>query len=253
MAIDTEAKRKAAAGLKPFKKILIPDGVLDAADREQIACLYSGILISIIARKIIELTVKLYSRALNLAIGGQRPADYLTNGNFETGDPPTGYTASRSTIARESTIIKIGSYSMKITCNDPDATGSGQVKGTHTLDAVANRGKQVTLGAWCRTPAANDKTQVLRLFDNAGLNTSDIIPKDDTWHWITVTRTINAAATYLDPWFFVKLEDTADTDDILYVDRARLVEGDKCPPLSLKPLTLKMLNRALTLKMRTKE
>jgi len=61
MAIDTEAKRKAAAGLKPFKKILIPDGTIDATDRMQIACLYSG---GVFIRKIIELTVKLYNRAL---------------------------------------------------------------------------------------------------------------------------------------------------------------------------------------------
>jgi len=46
MAIDTRAKRQSAAGLKPFKKTLIPDGTIDAWDRTHIACLYRGIAVA---------------------------------------------------------------------------------------------------------------------------------------------------------------------------------------------------------------
>lgn len=48
MAIDSRVKRQSAAGIKPFKKVILPDGTLSAADRVQIACLYCGITIDAI-------------------------------------------------------------------------------------------------------------------------------------------------------------------------------------------------------------
>lgn len=46
MAIDTAAKRRSAAAIKPIHKGgIIPDGTIDASDRATIAWLYSGISI----------------------------------------------------------------------------------------------------------------------------------------------------------------------------------------------------------------
>jgi len=64
MAIDTEQKRRAASGIKPFHKSILPDGMIDVNDRRQIACLYSWGIV----HKVIELTLALYNRAITASL-----------------------------------------------------------------------------------------------------------------------------------------------------------------------------------------
>jgi len=179
---------------------------------------------------------ELFARSLNLSAtkyiyvhhstnDGLSLQNLLSNGDFEVGDPPTGSTAYHSTPAQEGTTIKTGSYSVKITCNGTEA---------EIYQAIGNyayyKGRKVTFGAWVLADSGNDKNQVLAILDGVGAATfSSIIPKDDTWHWVTVTRTIDASADKLELGLIANNSAVSDTDDILYADGAILVEGDECP------------------------
>lgn len=168
-----------------------------------------------------KLTGYLVNEVVDSAYG-----NILTNGNFEDGDPPTGWVAfGGGILSREDTIIKIGTYSLKIV-SDGTLSRARQF----VTDYARYQGRKVTLGAWVYAPSANDKDQVIHIQDDAGGNPSSVIPKDDAWHWMTVTRTVDASAAYLITNFFVNYYGAADTDDILYVDGAILVEGSTLPP-----------------------
>lgn len=55
---------------------------------------------------------------------GEPTINLVTNPSFETGDPPTGYTAVGSTLARSATVANSGTYSLSIT-PDNAAVGEG--------------------------------------------------------------------------------------------------------------------------------
>ena len=58
-------------------------------------------------------------------------------------------------------------------------------------------GKTVIYGAWVRAASTNTNYQALGIFDGAGVHYSSNIPKDDSWHWMTVTKTISDNAQEL--------------------------------------------------------
>ncbi|KKM66889.1 hypothetical protein LCGC14_1476700 [marine sediment metagenome] len=69
MSIDTRAKMASIIGLGlPTPSLLpVPDDTIGSADRQHLLWLYSGIdiaVVSAVVRKVIELTVYLYSRVL---------------------------------------------------------------------------------------------------------------------------------------------------------------------------------------------
>ena len=91
-------------------------------------------------------------------------------------------------------------------------------------------GKTVTLGAWVRCPAANNTDSYIRLADGVDTAISGVIPKDDAWHWVTVTLAVDDSPSYLRTQFFSSYPIYTDSDDILYVDGAVLVEGTYAIP-----------------------
>jgi len=144
----------------------------------------------------------------------------LANGSFETGDPPTGWGLSGCTLAQENAIIKIGDFSLKIHTPTADYKYAKQ-----EFSTTAYQGKTVTLGALAYAPSTNVRDQRLYLADNLGINISDIIPKDDAWHWVTVTRTMDAAATDIRTRFYISYG-VFNAGDVLYVDGAVLIVQD---------------------------
>ncbi len=172
---------------------------------------------------------RLLNDAAEMAKGAytKKYLNLLTNPSFEAGDPPTGWTATRVTLARESTIVKHGTYSIKITANDAGVNEKFAYQNYAGYSAYA--GLPVTLGAWCYCPAANDKNAQINLNDGVSLTNSSTLSRDGAWHWVSVTKTLDAAATQL--WTTLRVVTNAgDTDDILYVDGAILTPGSYAPP-----------------------
>jgi len=158
----------------------------------------------------------------------------LSNGNFEAGDPPTGWDAFSCTAAQEATIIKVGSKSMKIhtaSANNPN------VLQLDVSDYTKYKGKEVTLGFWYYCPSANAKPQHGRIGDGVDDAYSLALTQDDAWHWTTITHTVNAGASRVRTYFYLGLDAEWDASDILYVDGATLVEGDYVP----EPENIKIL------------
>jgi len=166
--------------------------------------------------------------------GEESYTNMLPGGNFEVGNPPVMWAALRSTLAQEGTIIKVGARSAKITVNDAGGAGNAGIEAT-IPDFARYQGSYVTLGAWFRADSSNDKVQKARLFDGVAATYTSTVPKDDAWHWLVASIKVDDAATMLHIYFIAKLSATADTDDILYVDGAILVEGRACPAFSPKP------------------
>lgn len=154
----------------------------------------------------------------------------LENGDFEVGDPPVGWAAAAATLASESTIIKIGSKALKMTCNGAWGEARQQIANFERY-----KSRKVTIGAWCRAASGNDKNQILAIYDGVGTSVGIVIPKDDTYRWTTLTRTIDSGATEFQVIFYINYSSTPDTDDIFYASGAILVEGDSCPAFSPKP------------------
>lgn len=154
------------------------------------------------------------------------------NGDFEFGDPPIGWTVWRTTAAQEGTIVKIGSYAAKITAN----TGAGQPLGnfSQTITTTRYQGRKVTIGAWIRIASGNSGDVKLRLDDSVSYDASAALAKDDTYHWITLTRDIAAAATFIRPTVLLECGENNNTD-VAYIDGFIVVEGEMCPAFSPNP------------------
>jgi len=119
--------------------------------------------------------------------------------------------------------VKLGTASMKIKSN-----GGKWLYGYQSIPNYANyAGKTVTVGVWCYAPSTNDKEQQLKIEGGAGYSSSGVITKDNAWHWVTLTHIISASPTTLQIQLFSNHSGTSDSDDVLYVDGAILVLGDK--------------------------
>uniref|UniRef100_A0A6M3KVJ9 Uncharacterized protein n=1 Tax=viral metagenome TaxID=1070528 RepID=A0A6M3KVJ9_9ZZZZ len=160
------------------------------------------------------------------------PVNLLNNGGFEVGDPPVAWSALRSTFTRETTEIKFGASAAKIVAA---CTSANSMFRQFVPNYERYKGRKVTLGAWVRAEAANDKAQAMTLYDGVGETASSTFTKDGAYHWVTLTRKISATANQLEVTFYVVKTAATDSDDILYVSGAMLVEGDSCPAFSPKP------------------
>ena len=172
-----------------------------------------------------------------LALGNRSLENLIDNWDFESG--LTGWTLSRSIISQETPPLaaghpqkaKVGGRILKILDGATALTASVAYSIT---DWERYQGKTVTLGALCFCPAANDKSQTLRIWDGVAQSASAVIPKDGAWHWIVYSHPVAAAATILTVQPYVKGEAVLDGDDILYIAAIVLVEGDSCPAPSPK-------------------
>jgi len=132
----------------------------------------------------------------------------------------------RSVLAQVTTPVKHGTYAMEMTADSGGGTTAYAYQNYAGYAAYA--GLPVTLGAWVRCPATNDKTQSLGINDGVELSQGANIAKDDVWHWASVTRTLRITASAL--WSMFRVSETEDANDILYVDGAILTPGSYAPP-----------------------
>lgn len=155
----------------------------------------------------------------------------LKNGDFESWSAgasaaPDEWTVlnlgATSTIAREGTIVKRGSYSAKFT-----HIGVGDTLLRNEFVDDYYRGRIVTFGAWVYTSTANSAK--LRIWDGISGSFSDFHTGDSVWQWMTVTRTIDENSTKVAG--HLQIEINAD----VYIDGAILVEGSVCPAFSPHP------------------
>jgi hypothetical protein len=151
----------------------------------------------------------------------------LLNGAFKywysgTGSTPDGgWALLNATVARESTIVKVGDYSAKITCNGNYGRMYVDVADylTKGIDYYAN--KTVTLGFWYYAPSGNDRTHKVAIESTINTDFTD----DDSWHWKTISHTFGDSPSSCEIKFYVDQAGNGDTDDILYIDGLMLVEG----------------------------
>jgi hypothetical protein len=127
--------------------------------------------------------------------------DQLTNGGMETwagGDnvAPTGWTNSYTT-AKESTIVKVGTYSAHISMdgvNNSNMTQDIQNAGGHNI--AYWQGKRVTFGCWVNsTNGAVGGNGSIYIYDGVSVTNGPFVTTDGNWHWLTVTKVISGSAT----------------------------------------------------------
>ena len=155
----------------------------------------------------------------------------LKNGDFESwslgaSNVPDGWNVSGAgaVIAREATIKKIKTYSSKVTRVDNDCTLYQEIS-----DYTRYQNREVTLGCWVYSTDPLHEVGIA-IQDSAGYSTTIYHTGDSSWQWLTVTKTIDNAATSMK--VHCKLDGTNGSG---YYDGAILVEGSVCPASSPHP------------------
>lgn len=158
---------------------------------------------------------------------GAGTQEITTNPSFEDwtgGDnvAPDGWTFGEwppdgSAVAKESTIIKVGTFSAKPTRVTEDCGLYQDIAPTRGIEYW--KGKTVTLGCWVYATVAN--RACININDGVTESTRIYHPGDSTWRWLTVTHVVSATATGLRPFLYVINGDTS-----AYFDGAILIEGN---------------------------
>src|SRR3990167_2475700 len=151
------------------------------------------------------------------------PYNLLQNGGMEfwsagASAAPNAWTltGTGATIAREGTTIKRGTYSAK-----PNTDGTNNAILTQNVFDAYFKARTVTVGCWLNAAAA---TRIrLRLDDGVGTTDSAYHTGGAGWEWISVTRTLDAAATKLE----VQIRLESGVAIAAYADGAMLVEGNE--------------------------
>jgi hypothetical protein len=162
------------------------------------------------------------------------PTNLLINGDFElwtagTSVAPDGwvYSGASGSVAREASIIKLGTYSAKLTRVTNDC------RIIYDFDDIKGitywKGRKVTFGCWVyATVAARAR---IYMFDGVGYSNVPVHTGGSTWEWLTATITVNASATTL----YVELE-VIDGNTSAYFDGAICVEGSSAFAFAPKPV-----------------
>ena len=103
----------------------------------------------------------------------------VTNPSMETADPPTGYTLSGSTLARDVTYYLYGSYGLSI---NPDNAAAGE-GGYWTLPSMP-KGRPLTVSVYFRDAAASGDNARIRIY---GVTTAD---------WLATGNTVTLSASW---------------------------------------------------------
>jgi|GEM_PF-3133881 len=145
----------------------------------------------------------------------QAALNMLVNGDMEINDPPTGWTLAGggASQSRSNTQYKFGSYSLKVT-----RAGTNCYSYQALPDPVGLRSKTITFSCWVWASVAS-RARIF-LTDSAGTSSSSYHTGGSTWEKLTVTRTVDAAATYV--WCACQVL-TGDTS--AYFDGAKCVIG----------------------------
>jgi hypothetical protein len=173
-------------------------------------------------------------------IGG----NYLVNSDFETWSAgtstyPDGWSLyyGSGTIGRESSNVKVGTYSCK-TIN----TGGGSF-GVYTQMFLSGalpvsfwQGKTVTFGCWCKTSAASQV--YIKMNDTTADYPSNIHTGSGNWEWLSVTATLSNSMTFLSPILYTD----AGAVSTAYWDGAILMVGIFAPQTSSANISKYCLN-----------
>lgn len=166
-----------------------------------------------------------FQKVYSLTVGN---GNLLINGNFEswaagTSAAPDGWAleGASATVARESSVIKLGTYSVKLTRVGTDC--AVRQSNIYTAKGITYwRGKTVTVGCWVYATVANRAR--ITILDGIDAGSSSYHTGDSTWQWLTSTYVINVSATA----FTIDCQvNTGDTS--AYFDGAILVEGSSIP------------------------
>lgn len=151
--------------------------------------------------------------------------DVITNGGFETwsGGPsvaPDGWIlfGAGATIAREATIVKVGTYSAKLTRNGADCFIYQDIQNSGGHNLAYWKGRTVTLGMWVWASVAN--RAFIQIGDGISATNSSYHSGSSSWEYLTVTRTIASNATNVYILGYVVTGDTT-----AYLDGAKLVSS----------------------------
>jgi hypothetical protein len=155
----------------------------------------------------------------------------LYNGDFEnwsagTAAAPDGWTLDNGAVAREASIINLGTYSAKLTKSAANANFYQNIGLTKGIAYWKN--KTVTYGCWVYATVASRAR--IALEDGLGYTYSSYHTGGSTWEWLTVTKTISNTASYVLCFNFV---DTGNTS--AYFDGAMCVEGSSAFAFADKP------------------
>ena len=148
----------------------------------------------------------------------------LIDGSFENWSSTTTLidwtlTGASATLAREGTTIKDGYYSAKVTRvgNDCKLYQDVQNASDQTIDYWQT--KIITLGCWVYATVAS--RAYIYIADGVGTTESSAHSGTPGWEYLTVTRTIDAAATYVHVGGEVKTGNTT-----AYFDISQVIEGN---------------------------
>jgi len=157
---------------------------------------------------------------------GQSFTNLIDNGDFSrwtqgTSAAPDAWTAAGgATIAQESGAgnVRFGKFSLKLTSDADGSDVQNIVLNIGTTENNIFRGRTVTFGCWIKTSVASIGKIVIG--DDVGSSVSSDHTGSGNWEFITVTRTLNAAANFIT----VTLRNTGNTQ-IVFFDGAILVSG----------------------------
>lgn len=163
---------------------------------------------------------------------GVKPPNQLSNGDFERWSAGTSSSPDEwglddgGAVKRSTEQVKIGTYSAKLTVLTDCCRLQYRIDNTvKKIDYW--KGKTLTFGCWVYATKAG--TTRLQIYDGSR-SSSSYHTGDSTWQWLTVTRTVDPAATRL--YVFLNVEGKTSS----YFDGAMCVEGAKSFAFRYKPL-----------------
>jgi hypothetical protein len=170
-------------------------------------------------------------------LGTVNPTNLLSNGDFEAWSAgvsaaPDGWVNNGDTgtvIAREGTIKKLGSYSLKLTSGATYQAYAFQTVDVTTKSVDYWKGRTVSFGCWVYTDTSSRVT--MRVYDGVGFYDTNVHTGNSTWQWLSGTATISSSANVLRIYCGVG----AGAAVTMYFDGAMLVEGSSAFAFSPKP------------------
>ena len=145
--------------------------------------------------------------------------DLLTNGNMETGTPPSSWILNGvgATWAREATIIKEGTYSGKLTRAGTNCYVLEDIQNAGGHNLAYFKGKYLVAGAWVYSVTA--KTSPVQLYDGV---TSFGVSQNHTgsgWEYLSASGIVGVSATVVDCILY-----NLATDTSIYFDSVKCYE-----------------------------
>ena len=171
--------------------------------------------------------------------GTVNPTNLLSNGDFEnwsagTAVAPDGWTlgGAGASVAREASIIKLGTYSTKLTRVGADCVMYQEFHSSRGINYWKNR--TVTFGCWVYATVA-DRARIG--LEGASGTYSSYHTGNSTWQFLTVTKTFSSSETTIDVACVITTGNTS-----AYFDGAMCVEGESIFAFCEKPLSVDKLS-----------